>query len=329
MSKNNRRKNKHINNKNYKKTDNSLSQSSYTREKRHQDLYDTDFNITKQQVFNFDEMSFSDELDTSFVESKRKKREQIIEELNSSYEKDENKREHREIRKKPKVRIGRMVVFVFVCVLLLFLIGVGVYSLFIPPKEKIVTKEKTIVVVDDNYLFLGDSLTEYYDLDKYYKDLPVVNSGISGNITEDILNDMDHRVYQYNPSKVFLLIGTNDIQKGISSSEIVDHIKEILTDIHDNRPYAELYLESLYPVDEDKDASRDRTNEEIIEINKKLKKYCKDKDIVYIDLFQELVDEEDENIRIKDEYSEDGLHLTDEGYEVVTNKIMKYLKEEE
>ncbi|HIR49260.1 MAG TPA: hypothetical protein IAB35_04695 [Candidatus Faecimonas gallistercoris] len=329
MSKNNRRKNKHINNKNYKKTDNSLSQSSYTREKRHQDLYDTDFNITKQQVFNFDEMSFSDELDTSFVESKRKKREQIIEELNSSYEKDENKREHREIRKKPKVRIGRMVVFVFVCVLLLFLIGVGVYSLFIPPKEKIVTKEKTIVVVDDNYLFLGDSLTEYYDLDKYYKDLPVVNSGISGNITEDILNDMDHRVYQYNPSKVFLLIGTNDIQKGISSSEIVDHIKEILTDIHDNRPYAELYLESLYPVDEDKDASRDRTNEEIIEINKKLKKYCKDKDIVYIDLFQELVDEEDEDIRIKDEYSEDGLHLTDEGYEVVTNKIMKYLKEEE
>ena len=329
MSKNNRRKNKHINNKNYKKTDNSLSQSSYTREKRHQDLYDTDFNITKQQVFNFDEMSFSDELDTSFVESKRKKREQIIEELNSSYEKDENKREHREIRKKPKVRIGRMVVFVFVCVLLLFLIGVVVYSLFIPPKEKIVTKEKTIVVVDDNYLFLGDSLTEYYDLDKYYKDLPVVNSGISGNITEDILNDMDHRVYQYNPSKVFLLIGTNDIQKGISSSEIVDHIKEILTDIHDNRPYAELYLESLYPVDEDKDASRDRTNEEIIEINKKLKKYCKDKDIVYIDLFQELVDEEDEDIRIKDEYSEDGLHLTDEGYEVVTNKIMKYLKEEE
>lgn len=329
MSKNNRRKNKHINNKNYKKTDNSLSQSSYTREKRHQDLYDTDFNITKQQVFNFDEMSFSDELDTSFVESKRKKREQIIEELNSSYEKDENKREHREIRKKPKVRIGRMVVFVFVCVLLLFLIGVGVYSLFIPPKEKIVTKEKTIVVVDDNYLFLGDSLTEYYDLDKYYKDLPVVNSGISGNITEDILNDIDHRVYQYNPSKVFLLIGTNDIQKGISSSEIVDHIKEILTDIHDNRPYAELYLESLYPVDEDKDASRDRTNEEIIEINKKLKKYCKDKDIVYIDLFQELVDEEDEDIRIKDEYSEDGLHLTDEGYEVVTNKIMKYLKEEE
>ena len=329
MSKNNRRKNKHINNKNYKKTDNSLSQSSYTREKRHQDLYDTDFNITKQQVFNFDEMSFSDELDTSFVESKRKKREQIIEELNSSYEKDENKREHREIRKKPKVRIGRMVVFVFVCVLLLFLIGVGVYSLFIPPKEKIVTKEKTIVVVDDNYLFLGDSLTEYYDLDKYYKDLPVVNSGISGNITEDILNDMDHRVYQYNPSKVFLLIGTNDIQKGISSLEIVDHIKEILTDIHDNRPYAELYLESLYPVDEDKDASRDRTNEEIIEINKKLKKYCKDKDIVYIDLFQELVDEEDEDIRIKDEYSEDGLHLTDEGYEVVTNKIMKYLKEEE
>ena len=46
-----------------------------------------DFNITKQQVFDFDEMKFSDEIDTSFVENKRKKKEQIVDELTQSYEK--------------------------------------------------------------------------------------------------------------------------------------------------------------------------------------------------------------------------------------------------
>ena len=72
-----------------------------------------------------------------------------------------------------------------------------------------------------NYLFLGDSITDFYDLDKYYEGLPVVNSGISGNTTEDILNDMKNRVYNYNPSKVFLLIGTNDLIHDISVDEIV------------------------------------------------------------------------------------------------------------
>ena len=47
--------------------------------------------------------------------------------------------------------------------------------------------------VPDNYLFLGDSITDFYDLDKYYKDLPVVNSGISGNTIDDILKDMKKR----------------------------------------------------------------------------------------------------------------------------------------
>ena len=73
-------------------------------------------------------------------------------------------------------------------------------------KEKEVVKEKEVIKVPDNYLFLGDSITEYYDLDKYYPDLPVVNSGIAGDTTEDILNDMEGRVYQYNPSKIFIYI---------------------------------------------------------------------------------------------------------------------------
>ena len=156
--------------------------------------------------------------------------------------------------------------------------------------------------------------------------MPVVNSGISGNQTEDILDNMKERVYQYNPSKIFLLIGTNDIEDGVEEEDIIHNIEEILQDIHENRPYAELYLEAIYPVDEDRSGSGDRTNEVIVSINEELEKYCKDHDITFIDTYDLLLDSDSDEDKIVEDYSKDGLHLTDEGYEVVTDEIMKYLQ---
>ena len=45
-------------------------------------------------------------------------------------------------------------------------------------------------IKDNNYLFLGDSITDFYDLEKYYPGLPVVNSGINGNSVYDILDNI-------------------------------------------------------------------------------------------------------------------------------------------
>ncbi len=314
-------------NHNYKK--NNVSKDNGYRENRNQNSYDNDFTITKQQVFNFDEMTFSDELDTSFVENKRKKKDRIVEELNQSYEKtraEQTAKSEKALHKKSKLRVGRVVTFIIVLVLLLSLLVTCIYLITRPEKKEVVTEEKEVVVVDDNYLFLGDSITEQYDLEKYFKDMPVVNSGISGNQTEDILDNMKERVYQYNPSKIFLLIGTNDIEDGVKEEDIIHNIEEILQDIHENRPYAELYLEAIYPVDEDRSGSGDRTNEVIVSINEELEKYCKDHDITFIDTYDLLLDSDSDEDKIVEDYSKDGLHLTDEGYEVVTDEIMKYLQ---
>lgn len=329
-SKKNYSKNSYKNNKYHKSNDNKRdgnnTKSQYSRENRHQNLYPDDYSITKQQIFNFDDMTFSDELDTSFVENKKKKKEKIIKDLNKSYEHDKIRRESIEKRRKPKLRVFRFIIFLFVVILLLGILAFCIYLLTRPVEPKVVTKEKEVVIVDDNYLFLGDSITEFYDLDVYYPDMPVVNSGVQGNVTEDILDDMGKRVYQYNPSKIFLLIGTNDIDQKLSIDDIVSHIKEIIEEIQKNRPYAEIYLESIYPVDEERPAASNRTNEEIVEINQELEKYCKDENITYIDLFSLLVDSESSEVKIKNEYTKDGLHISDEGYEVITEEIMKYIE---
>lgn len=281
-----------------------------------------DFNITKQQVFDFDEMKFSDEIDTSFVENKRKKKDQIVDELTQSYEKGKVQQQKREKKHHSKIRVERFVAIL--CILAL--LGTCVFLLMKPEKTKVITKKEEVVVMDDNYLFLGDSITEQYDLDEYYNDLPVVNSGISGNKTKDLLNDLNNRVYQYNPSKVFLLIGTNDIQSKVEEDVIVNNIKKILEDIHENRPYAKLYLEAIYPVDEGSSGAQDRTNKEIQSINVSLEDYCKKNDITFIDMYDLLLDPESDKDRLFEDYSKDGLHISDEGYEVITEELMKYIK---
>ena len=193
--------------------------------------------------------------------------------------------------------------------------------------EKNNYKEEIETIKDKytNYLFLGDSITEYYDLDKYFPDMPVVNSGVAGDTTDDILNDMKGRVYDYNPSKVFLLIGTNDLRDEKSVDEVVDNIKKIIEGIKENRKEAEIYLESIYPVNEeiDKKLVEPRDNGDINEINEKLEEYANDEGITFINTHELLVDEDS---LLNEDYTDDGLHLNDEGYEVVSEALIKYLK---
>ena len=285
------------------------------------EVLDNNYSFTQQQQFDFGgELDSIDNLDVSFVEKKKR---QTVKKKLASYE---------VVEEKPKKNVG----VVFLIIILLVMIGLLCYLAIrynnlkkVKSKEKIITKVVEKKVIDDNYLFLGDSITDFYDLDKYYKDLPVVNSGISGNRTTDILNDMKNRVYRYNPSKVFLLIGVNDYLDDKSDDEIVNNIKKIIELIMENRPYAKIYLESIYPVnktDNDKislSMVSSRDNERIVQTNKKLKQYCDEKKITYIDLYSKLADDEG---NLKLDYTKEGLHLSDEGYKVVTEEISKYIK---
>lgn len=183
----------------------------------------------------------------------------------------------------------------------------------------------------DNFVFLGDSLTDFYPLEEFYDELPVVNSGVSGYQTTDILSRIDSMVTIYNPTKVFLLIGTNDIEAERSEDEIVENIAEIIDGIHEKRPKAKIYLESLLPVNrsDDEKINHDtvgrRTNETIQSINEKLESYAEENDIEFINLYDEFTDENGE-LALK--YTEEGLHLSNLGYLRLTNILLPYFQDE-
>ena len=291
--------------------------SNYTRKSKDEDIS----SATKQQQFDFgDQLDSFDNLDISFVENKRK------------YVKKNLPNKYQYIYDDKNSNKGLIVLLIISILLVVLLFGFIIYHFTDFNHKKVEVKIKTIekTVVDDNYLFLGDSITDFYDLEKFYPDMPVVNSGISGHTTQDILNDMENRVYKYNPSKVFIVIGINDLAREVKVDDIVNNIKKIVNNIQDNRPYCEIFLESVYPVNRTDDDKIDkgvvtekRKNEDVREINQKLKEFSKEEKITYIDMYSIL---KDDNDNLKIEYTTEGLHVSEEGYKVITEEIKKYLK---
>lgn len=194
-------------------------------------------------------------------------------------------------------------------------------------KNPVIVKQE---ILNPNIVMLGDSITDFYDLDKYYgSDELMVNSGINGNKTQDVINDIRNRVYSYNPSKIFLLLGVNDILYNDASPEtVLSQIDEIVKEIKEKLPNTKIYIESIYPVNDDWRNDHDYrvkestiVNNTIVETNELLKEYCSNNKIKYIDVYSSLL----ENNELNREYSDDGLHPNDNGYEVVTKILKKYM----
>lgn len=207
------------------------------------------------------------------------------------------------------------------CGILVSVITLDIYA----KSDEISTKTENISK-NENILFLGDSIFDWYPTEKIFDDLPIVNSGICGNKTTDILENIEDRVYKYNPTKVFINIGTNDIEYNDSdelNQEVVNNIIKITQEIQKNRQKCKIYVISIYPVNNNLSGAGNRHNSEIQDINAKLREYCANSGTIeYIDAYSQLIGD---NGLLHEEYTKDGLHLSDLGYAKLTEILMKYI----
>ena len=120
------------------------------------------------------------------------------------------------------------------------------------------------------------------------------------------------------------MIGTNDLGAGIDRDQIVENIIQIIAMTKDQSPNTKIYYETIYPVNRSKRSANDkRYNEDIKYINSKMKEYCSNSNVTYIDVYSALQDEEG---NLKLEYTDDGLHLNEYGYDVVTDILRPYVE---
>lgn len=191
--------------------------------------------------------------------------------------------------------------------------------------KEVKNKDTNKIKKEENILFLGDSITEIYPIPEIYGDLPIVKSGVSGYETTNILDNIEDMVYKYNPTSVYLLIGTNDIRKNDSKEkqdETIKNIKEITTKIKKNRSKTKIYIESIYPINRNMklDMVQSRHNEDIQYMNRELEKYAKENDMIYLNMYDKLTDGDG---NFSEKYTDDGLHPNDLGYAKISQILVK------
>ena len=158
--------------------------------------------------------------------------------------------------------------------------------------------------------FVGDSLTEGYDVKTFYPTYNVVNRGIGGDTTFGVENRLDSSVYDVNSKIASLLIGANNFDT------MLENYESIVTKIRTNLPSTKLVLCSLTSMT----GNWGRNNEKAKNNNIEIKKIAERNSCTFVDLYNPLLDPNTNEL--KEAYSVDGGHLTASGYEVVTNTLM-------
>ena len=170
-------------------------------------------------------------------------------------------------------------------------------------------------LTDVDVVFLGDSLTDGCDLNKYYPLFSAVNRGISGDTTDGLLARLKVSAYDVDPTGVVLLIGVNDISRGVKPNELSDNYEKIITGLQENLPDTIIVWCSMTALG----GKSAKYNDTVIICNQKIKLLAEKHGCVFVDLFTPLCDVETREI--KEEYTTDGTHLTDAGYQVVSREI--------
>ena len=194
-------------------------------------------------------------------------------------------------------------------------------------KKEAALKSRAAFKTNENILILGDSITELYPIDEIYGGLPVIKSGVSGYKTTDILERMDEMAYKYNSTKIFLLIGINDIAYDTSTEKVdetLNNIKTIIKNLKENRKNATLYVESIYPINRELNQNKinEDINETIINMNTEIKNICKENKCIYINMHDELTDS---NGEFNEKYTNDGVHPNALGYARITKNLIPYI----
>ena len=172
---------------------------------------------------------------------------------------------------------------------------------------------------ENRVIFFGDSITDLWKLDEYFRDKPYIKRGIGGQTTPQMLVRFRQDVIDLQPRVVVILAGTNDIA-GNTGPMLLEDIEANYASMAElaraNR--IKVILSSVLPIHNYTPQSQDlfaqRSPAKILQLNRWLKDYCASNGLIYLDYFNAMVDEKG---LLKRDLAEDGLHPNKAGYAIM------------
>ncbi len=196
-------------------------------------------------------------------------------------------------------------------------------SIFSTYYQQRVTLFSLLPKSNHNIIFIGNSITDGGEWSEMFNDLQIKNRGISGDISAGVLNRLDE-IAKRKPDKVFLMIGVNDLARGISADSVIKNILLIASYLRQQTPATKLFTQSILPVNDIYNKFQGHTNKakQITEVNDALSKNAPAYHFTYIDLYSSFCNNEG---KLKPELSNDGLHLKGEGYLLWKHLVFSYV----
>jgi lysophospholipase L1-like esterase len=176
-----------------------------------------------------------------------------------------------------------------------------------------------------NVVFVGDSITEGFDLQKFFPNHRMLNRGIGADVIGNalkpddkrgVLKRLDESFFDVPARDAFLLIGINDLGDSHTPEVMEAGYREILEKVKKNAPLMKVHVQSVLPTR----GAHAKRNPDVLDFNQRIQKLAQEFGYDYIDLHSQMKDDKGE---LKAEFTADGLHLNADGYKVWKAQVDK------
>lgn len=180
---------------------------------------------------------------------------------------------------------------------------------------------------ENRIIFMGNSITEswmYFD-SAFFRLNGYINRAIGGQTTPQMLVRFRPDVIALKPSVVVMLAGINDIAQNTGPIAIEDIFGNIvsmaqLAKINNSK----VVLSSVLPAIDFPWRPGLEPADKIVRLNGMIRAYCIENNIVYVDYYSKMVDEQGGLLKI---YSDDGVHPTIAGYKVMEPLVQDAIRQ--
>ncbi len=179
-------------------------------------------------------------------------------------------------------------------------------------------------------ILAGDSLSLWFPPELLPEDRYWLNQGISGETSGGLLKRLN-LFDRTRPEEILVMIGINDLIKGVSDEEILDNQRQIMHYLRKAHPKTRIVIQSILP-----HAGEDMTwegkarllaipNSRIRRLNRQLRNLATKERVKYLDLHPLFANQQGNLYR---EFTTDGLHLNPQGYIVWRTALQIYNDQE-
>lgn len=172
---------------------------------------------------------------------------------------------------------------------------------------------------DGMILFIGSSSFRLWkNVTEDFHNPNIVNRAFGGATLQDVINYQDDVVLKYNPKKIFIYCGENDIASSetISPKVVLERFKTLYQSIRSRFPQTPVVFISIKP-----SILRWSMKDRMMKANALISWYLSnEKNTTFVDIWDKMLEKGEPK---KDIFLEDNLHMNEKGYAIWAKELMQ------